>query len=237
MGRSEKDGFPHPSSRGQALHGGTGMGPRIREDNGWGWIPASVFTGTGSLRGDGDGSPHPRGQRVGGGFPLPSSRGQALCGGTGMGPRIREDNGWGWIPASVFTGTGSLREDGDWSPHPRGQRVGMDSRFRRHGDRLPAGRRGWVPASARTTGGGWDSRPRLHGGRPFCGGTGGAGMTGGGGFLHPSSRGQALCGKHAGRDGSPHPRGQRVGVDSRFRRHGDRLPARENGLGSGSCSG
>ena len=32
------DGFPAPSSRGQALRGatGTGMGPRIREDNGWG---------------------------------------------------------------------------------------------------------------------------------------------------------------------------------------------------------
>ena len=31
-------GFPPPSSRGQALRGrmGTGMGPRIREDNGWG---------------------------------------------------------------------------------------------------------------------------------------------------------------------------------------------------------
>ena len=189
------------------------MGPRIREDNGWGWIPASVVTGVGSPRGDGDGSPHTRGQRVGvdsrfrrhgdrlpaggrgwvpasarttggGGFPLPSSRGQAPCGGTGMGPRIREDNGWGWIPASVVTGAGFLRGDGDGSPHPRGQRVGMDSRFRLHwgqalrggtgigpriredngggwipapvftGGRLPAGGRGWVPASARTTGGG-----------------------------------------------------------------------------------
>ena len=29
-------GFPHPSSWGQVLRGGTGMGPRIREDNGWG---------------------------------------------------------------------------------------------------------------------------------------------------------------------------------------------------------
>ena len=84
--------------------GGTGMGPRIREDNGWGWIPASVFTGTGSLREDGDWSPHPRGQRVG-----VDSRFRLHWGGqafarerhgwweVGMGPRIREDNGWGWI--------------------------------------------------------------------------------------------------------------------------------------------
>ena len=209
-------GFPLPSSRGQAFCGGTGG----CGDDGWGWIPASVFTGAGSLRGDGDGSPHPRGQREGvdsrfrrhggrlsaggrgwvpasarttggGGFPLPSSRGQALCGGTGIGPRIREDNGWGWIPASVVTGAGFLRGDGDGSPHPRGQRVGVDSRFRRHWDRLPAGGRGWVPASARTMGGGGDDT------------SGGARLKDR--FLSPVCTGA----------GSP----------------------RENGLGSGSCSG
>ena len=194
-------GFPLPSSRGQAFCGGTGMGPRIREDNGGGWIPAPVFTGgrlpaggrgwvPASARTTGGGGfplPSSRGQAFcggtggrgddgwareglnssptrrdgrrmtrggkggsrtapterqegwggrgwvpasartmgGGGFPLPSSLGQALCGKTGMGPRIREDNGWGWIPASVFTGAGSPRGDGDGSPHPRGQWVGV----------------------------------------------------------------------------------------------------------------
>ena len=44
------------------------MGPRIREDNGRGWIPVCVFTGAGCERGDGDGSPHPRGQREGDGL-------------------------------------------------------------------------------------------------------------------------------------------------------------------------
>ena len=47
--------------RGQAVSGGTGMGPR----EGRGWIPVCVFTGAGCERGDGDGSPHPRGQREG----------------------------------------------------------------------------------------------------------------------------------------------------------------------------
>ena len=75
------DGFPHPSSWGQVLRGGTGMGPRIREDN------------------EGDGSMHPRGQRMGW---VPASARTTR----GMGPCIREDNGW------------------DGSPHPRGQRVG-----------------------------------------------------------------------------------------------------------------
>ena len=42
------------------------MGPRMREDNGWGWILACVFMGVGPVRG-----------------------------GTGMGPRMREDNGRG----------------------------------------------------------------------------------------------------------------------------------------------
>ena len=172
--RGDGDGSPHP--RGQRvgvdsrfrLHGagsgGTGMGPRIREDNGWGWIPASVVTGTGFAAGGRGWVPASARTTGGGGFPLSRFRprittggggGSPGCGGTGMGPRIREDNGWGWIPASVVTGGRlSAGRDGDGSPHPRGQRVGVDSRFRRHGGRLPAEGRGWVPASARTTGGG-----------------------------------------------------------------------------------
>ena len=117
---------------------GEGMGPRIREDNGWGWVstyarttggsgfPLPSSPGVGPVRevGDGDGSPHSRGQRGRGGFPLPSARGEA----------------------------GSLWGDGDGSPHTRGQRVGVDSRFRLSGGRLSAGGRGWVPACARTPG-------------------------------------------------------------------------------------
>ena len=55
--------------------------------------------------------------------------------------------------------------------------------------------RGWVPASARTTDGeGMDSRPRLYGGRLY------AGMTG---WARGWEVGEG--------DGSPHPRGQRMG--------------------------
>ena len=48
-------------------------------------------------------------------------------------------------------------EGWDGSPHPRGQREGMDSRLRLHGGSVSTGGwgRGWVPASARTTGRGW----------------------------------------------------------------------------------
>ena len=61
------------------------MGPRIREDNGRGWIPATVFMGAGS----------PRREEAGmrDGLPPSSSRGQCLR--RGMGPRIREDTGGG----------------------------------------------------------------------------------------------------------------------------------------------
>ena len=89
-----------------------------------------------------------------------------------MGPRIREDNGRGWVPASARTtggmgsriredtgGMGSrIREDtGGMGPRiPRGQREGMGSRIREDNGRgwVPASARtteGWVPASARTT--------------------------------------------------------------------------------------
>ena len=57
------------------------------------------------------------------------------------------------------------------------------------------GVRGWVPACARTMGGD--------------------------GFLPASSRGQALCGGYG--DGSPHARGQWVGMDSCLRLHGGGL--------------
>ena len=53
-----------------------------------------------------------------------------MSGGTGMGSRIREDNGRGWIPVCVFTGASCERGDGDGFPHPRGQREGKD--FRSH---------------------------------------------------------------------------------------------------------
>ena len=43
-----------------------------------------------------------------------------------MGPRMREDNGRGWILECVFTGVGSAWEDG--FPHARGQGEGMGAR-------------------------------------------------------------------------------------------------------------
>ena len=204
-GQRGEGGFPLPSSRGQTLCGGTGMGPRIREDNGGGWIPASVVTGAGSLRGDGDGSPHPRGQRVGVDSRFRRHWGQALCGKTGMGPRIREDmtggpvdsrfrRHWGQAPCGG-TGMGPrIREDNGW---------GWVSRFRLHEGRLCAGNTQGgigVPASARTTGGGAIPASVVHGGRLSVGGTG---------------------------MGHPHPNlpPSTGGRDSRFRRHGGRLPA------------
>ena len=146
----------------------------------WGWVPAYARTTGGggrplgaSLRGAEEGmGPRIREDNGGGEFPLPSSRGWlSVCGGTGMGPRIR----------------------------------------RVHEGRLSAGGRGWVPAAARTTGGG---------GRPLGASLRGAeeGMgpriredngSGGVGSRIPSARGEtgSLWG-----DGSPHTRGQRVGA-------------------------
>ena len=195
-----------------ALRVGDGMGPRIREDNGGGWVSASVFTRASSSRGDGDGFPHPRGQRGGDGFPHPSSRGQALRGGTGMGPRIREDNG-----GRLFAGTTEA-----------GSRVGMGSRIRLHGGRLFAGGRGMrgthprgqrvgerVPASVFTGAGSrWEDTggctPILtfppEGGRERRGVVGSLRFYGGG-----HSAGTMWMGERGGRDGSPHTRGQRMG--------------------------
>ena len=114
----------------------------------------------------------------------------------GMGSRIRGDNGWGWVHASAGT------TEGEWFPHPRGQRGG------------------WVHASARTTGGGWVCtriRPPSWGaGSPRGDGDGSThprGQRVGMGSTHP--RGQRGGWVHAsarttGGDGSTHPRGQRV---------------------------
>ena len=98
------DGFPAPSSRGQDIRGamGTGMGPRIREDSGWG--PGSTYWGEGGGKGGGrnrgwfETSPYGmKGMQWGvatvGGVGGLSEGAKAT--GTGMGPRIREDNGWG----------------------------------------------------------------------------------------------------------------------------------------------
>ena len=192
------NGFSHPSSRGQALRGNNalllhqsprlgdgsphprgqrvGMGPRIRVDNEGGWVPASVFMGAGSPRGDGDGF------------------------------RIRVDNEGGWVPASVLHGgrfsaggrgwvphlPRGQRAGGDGSPHPRGQRVGMGSASARTtrgmGPRIREDNAwGWVNASAKATGrgGGWVCTPILtfppQGGREVEGWVHvGAGTTGGG---------------------------------------------------------
>ena len=145
---------------------GQGMGPRIREDNGWGrdGFPQSrlhwgrLYAGMTSGcendglgarmggRGEGDGSPHPRGQRM----------------------------GKGWIPAKnenenrIGLSPSSLRGEGKRQAlrGNNGSGCGNDGL----GARMGGGGRGWVPASARTTDGeGMDSRPRLHGGRLFAG--------------------------------------------------------------------
>ena len=144
------DGSPH--TRGQR----GGMGPRIREDNGGGWVPAYART-TG-----GGGFPHTRGQRVG-----VDSRFRLCGGGFFVG-------GWGWVPSSARTTGGSClsswrgeayrRGDGDGSPHTRGQRVGVDSRFRLCGGGFFVGGWGWVPA------------PCLRGGRISTRGHGGLGQ-------------------------------------------------------------
>ena len=134
----------------------------------------------------GDGSPHTRGQRGGPAFRL--GEGRAVRGGRGMGPRIREDNGWG-----------------------------VGSRFRLHGGRLSAGEGGWVHAYARTTGGRVDSRFRLHGGRFSAEGRGWvhayARTTEGGRVPAPRLRGgQDLDARTTERDGrfANRPYGRRI---------------------------
>ena len=115
---------------------------------------------------DGDGSPHPRGHRRGGGLDsCPVFTGAGSTRECGMGPRIREDTEGeaGWIPAPVFTGAGSTRECGmgpriredtegevGWIPAPvftgagstRERGMGMGPRIREDTE----GEVGWVPA-------------------------------------------------------------------------------------------
>ena len=222
------NGFP-ASSRGWALRGGVrGWVPACaRTTGGDGFSPASSW-GWDFAGGYGDGSPHARGQRVGMDSCLRLHGGGTCAGGTGMGPRMREDNGWGWILACVFTGVGPVRGVrgwvpacarttggdgflpasswgwalcggyGDGSPHPRGQRVGMDSCLRLHGGGTCAGGYGDGSPHARGQRVGMDSCLRFHGGGLCAGGTGmGPRMRedkGGDGFSPASSRGQALCG-------------------------------------------
>ncbi len=110
---------------------------------GGGWVPEPIPLPA-SSEGMRDGSPHSRGH--GRGWVLPAfSRGWDQCG----------DDG------------------GDGSPHARGQREGVDSCLRLHGGGFcVGGRMGWVPACARTTGGGgflpassrgWVLRGRMDG--------------------------------------------------------------------------
>ena len=111
--------------------------------HGRGWILACVFTGVGSARG-GRGRgwvPAPRlhggeistrGQREGVNSCL-RLHGGGLCAGMteGMGPRIREDNGRGWVPGPrIFTGA---------MISTRGQREGVESWLRFHGGGTSAG--------------------------------------------------------------------------------------------------
>ena len=90
----------------------------------------------------------------------------------------------------------------------------MDSRIRLHEGRLFAGGRGWVPASARTTGGGGmgerEERVAL----------GGGGM----GSPHPSSRGLSVGGQRKGKRG-------RGGVFTEVGTPRERWDGRERGKG------
>ena len=104
--------------------------PAYARTRGWGWIPASVFTGAGCPRGKGDGVDA---RTIGRGTSsrLPSLRGQAVRGGTGMGPRmLRGQRVGGGFPLPLFTDTGG----------------GMSSRFRLCGG---------GDSIARTMGGDW----------------------------------------------------------------------------------
>ena len=104
-----------------------------------------------------------------------------------------------------------LRQWGD------GSEEGSDCGGRSFGGR----KRGWVPASARTTGGGTVNLPRLHGGGLF------AGKTGGGRGDHEG------CNGYGRGDGSPHPRGQRGVGRLIFHVFTGAGSSRENGCGWG----
>ena len=111
-----------------------------------GWVPAFARTREGIGR--------PLGQRVGG-FPTTViSRAGSPWGGRG------------WVPAYART------TRGDGSPHPRGQRVRVDSRFRLHGGRAVRGGRGMAPRIREDTGGGRVLAFRLCEGTLSVGGDG-----------------------------------------------------------------
>ena len=132
--------------------------------------------------GRGEGSPHPARTMGGGAVNLPGLHGGRLF--TGKAGEV----GGGWATVGdAPSGYGR----GDGSPHPRGQRgegrlifpvftgAGSAREKRvsgRMGDRggrsFEVRKRGWVPASARTTGGGTVNLPRLYGGRFSAGKTG-----------------------------------------------------------------
>ena len=91
------------------------------------WVPAPVFTGTGSTREQRQaGGEIPRGTQNDRGRCAQNDRGR--CAGNDVWREERR----GWVPAPVFTGTGSTRKC-------RVGLGGMGSRPRLHGDRLYAG--------------------------------------------------------------------------------------------------
>ena len=116
---------------------GRGMGPRIREDNGWG-----VFTGAGSLREGRRGELEGEGRRE-----WPKRDGRPL--------------------GSPLRGEGGMAEGGNEIPRLRFAALGMTCGGALVG--MTCGGGGWVPASARTTVG------CLHEGRLFAGRTEGRG--------------------------------------------------------------
>ena len=219
------------SSRGTT---GEGMGPRIREDKGWGDIRerqgmGSFSRGEGS-RGGGIKAMRGTDMSVEGetGFPPSSSRGDRFetriredktDGGGGMGPRIREDNGRGkWVPRredptgdggeGAMDGMACVGGGGDGSPHPRGQRGGRAPR--RDGPNRVRGGDG----SPHPRGQGGGEREFFTEGRPQQGTEEGMGpriredTEGMGG----SSTGGTALREDRERDGSPHPRGHGKGA-------------------------
>ena len=191
--------------------GGTGMGPRIREDNGGvrirednGWGRGRKDDGLGGVAGGGwDGFPHPSSREQRGAARVGNAwwgRGSAGTTDGGMDPRIREDKGEGWVPP-LFTGRalgGRTTEEGEgegrFPNRPYGEEKGG-----RAGWRCGWGV-GWVPASVFTGTGssrGQRRRGRGKGGsrtapteRRKEGGLGGVAGGGWDGFPHPSSREQ-----------------------------------------------
>ena len=70
-------------------------------------------------------------------------------------PAYARTTGGGWVPASVITGEGCPRGKGDGIHASARTTGGWVPDYRHLESRLSVGGWGWVPASARTTGGGW----------------------------------------------------------------------------------